>query len=85
MNDWKVLDVAPIAECCARTGKASLKGKWVDVNKGDLVRPVILCRWVAKEFATLRGDPTTRSSSYDDFACSFRFQPWSSWTQITCY
>ena len=48
MNDWKVWDVAPVAECWARTGKAPLKGKWVDVNKGDRARPVIRCRWVAK-------------------------------------
>ena len=38
----------------ARTGKAALKGKWVDVNKGDRARPVICCRWVAKEFATYK-------------------------------
>ena len=54
MNGWKVWDVVPVAQCWARTGKAPLKGKWVDVNKGDQARPVIRCRWVAKEFATYK-------------------------------
>ena len=35
MNDWRVWDIAPITECLARTGKAPLKGKRVDVSKGD--------------------------------------------------
>ena len=54
MNDWQVWDVVPTSECRARTGKSPLKGKWVDVNKGDRERPIIRCRWVAKEFATYK-------------------------------
>ena len=57
MNAWKVCGVAPIAKWWARTGKALLKGKWVDVNKGDWARFVIRCRWVAKEFATYKSAP----------------------------
>ena len=54
MGSWKVWDVVPVTQCWSRTGKAPLKGKWVDVNKGDRTRPVIRCRWVAKEFATYK-------------------------------
>ena len=54
MNDWKVWDVVPVSQSWDRTGKAPLKGRWVDVNKGDRTRPVIRSRWVAKEFATYK-------------------------------
>ena len=54
MNSWKVWDVVPISECKRRTGKAPLKGRWVDVNKGDMRRPIVRCRWVAKEFNTYK-------------------------------
>ena len=54
MNSWKVWDVVPISECKQRTGKAPLKGRWVDVNKGDMRRPIVRCRWVAKEFNTYK-------------------------------
>ena len=54
MNSWKVWDVVPVSECKRRTGKAPLKGRWVDVNKGDSSRPIISCRWVAKEFNTYK-------------------------------
>ena len=53
-GSWKVWDVVPVTQCWSRTGKAPLKGKWADVNKGDRTRPVIRCRWVAKEFATYK-------------------------------
>ena len=54
MNSWKVWDVVPVSQCLQRTGKAPLKGKWVDLNKGDQARPVIRCRWCAKEFNTYK-------------------------------
>ena len=38
------------------TGKAPLQGKWVDVNRGDLERPVVRSLYVAKEFAKSRSD-----------------------------
>ena len=44
MNTWQVWDVVPVAECKRRTGKAPLKGRWVDVNKGDRSRPIVRCR-----------------------------------------
>ena len=56
MRSWEVWDVVPAAESWAVTGKAPLQGKWVDVNKGDLERPVVRSRYVAKEFANVRSD-----------------------------
>ena len=56
MQDWHVWDVVPVAESWSVTGKAPLQGKWVDVNKGDLERPVVRSRYVAKEFANTKSD-----------------------------
>ncbi len=49
-------DVAPIAESWWVTGKALLQGKWIDVTKSALERPVVGSRYVAKEFASTRSD-----------------------------
>jgi hypothetical protein len=54
MNVSKVWDVAPVAERWKNTGKTPLQSKWVDVNKGDLKRPVVRSRFVAKQFADKR-------------------------------
>ena len=37
-------------------GKRPLKTRWVDVNKGDEVKPDIRCRLVAKDIAYRRDD-----------------------------
>ena len=39
-----VFDKVPIAQCWKRTGKAHLKARWVDIDKGTRYRS----RWVAK-------------------------------------
>ena len=41
-----VFDKEPNAQCCERTGKAHLKARWVDIDKGTRYRS----RWVAKQF-----------------------------------
>ena len=41
-----VFDKVPIAQCWERTGKAPLKARWVDIDKGTRCRS----RWVAKQF-----------------------------------
>ena len=41
-----VFDKVPIAQCWERTGKAHLKARWVDIDKGTRYRG----RWVAKQF-----------------------------------
>ena len=38
--------IVPIAQCWERTGKAPLKARWVDIDKGTRYRS----RWVAKKF-----------------------------------
>jgi hypothetical protein len=45
-----------VAECWKNTGTKPLQSKSVDVNKGDLKRPVVRSRFVAKEFAAKRSD-----------------------------
>ena len=42
------------AESWSVTGKAPLQGKWVDVNKGDVEKPVVRSRYVAEEFANTK-------------------------------
>ena len=41
-----VCDKVPIPQCWERTGKALLKARWVDIDKGTIYRS----RWVAKQF-----------------------------------
>ena len=43
-------DIVPIEWCYRDTGKKPIAGRWVDVNKGDLVHENIRSRWVAKDF-----------------------------------
>jgi hypothetical protein len=56
MLDWKVWQRAPITDCWRETGRAPIGSKWVDVNKGDAVRPLIRSRFVVKEIATYKSD-----------------------------
>merc|ERR1712023_557759 len=46
----KVYIKVPIAECWDKTGKAPIKTRWIDINKGDSVHPEYRSRWVAKDF-----------------------------------
>ncbi len=55
-RDWEVWDNVPVSESWAVAGKASLLGKWVEANKGDLERAVIRSLYVAKEFANTSSD-----------------------------
>ena len=41
-----VFDKVPIAQCWKRTGKAPLKARWVEIDKGKRYRS----KWVAKQF-----------------------------------
>jgi hypothetical protein len=56
MNERKVWDIVLVAECWKNTGKKPLQPNWVDVNWGDLKRPVVRSRCAAKEFADKRSD-----------------------------
>ena len=41
-----VYDKVPLEECYKKTGKAPLKARWIDIDKGTRYRS----RWVAKQF-----------------------------------
>ena len=40
----------PISMSWEKTGKAPIKARWLDINKGDKVHPNYRSRYVAKEF-----------------------------------
>lgn len=40
----------PIKQCWEKTGKALIKTRWLDINKGDKMQPEYRSRLVAKDF-----------------------------------
>ena len=48
----KVHEKVPIQESYDKTGKAPIKCRWIDINKGDEKNPLYRSRLVAKEFKT---------------------------------
>ena len=48
--EHKVWDVVPVSECFNKTGKPPIRGRWVDINKGDDIDPNCRSRWVGMEF-----------------------------------
>jgi len=56
VNKHQVYDKVPIEECWAKTGKAPIGTRWVDINKGDDVNPEYRSRLVAKEINTGKRD-----------------------------
>jgi len=46
----KVYIKTPIKTCWDKTGKAPIKTRWIDINKGDKVHPDYRSRFVAKDF-----------------------------------
>ncbi len=56
MLDWGVWERARVTDCWRETGKAPIGSKWVDVNKGDVKKPLIRSRFVVKEIATYKSD-----------------------------
>ena len=45
-----VYDKVPVAECWNSTGRAPVKVKWIDINKGDDDNPNYRSRLVGEEF-----------------------------------
>ena len=43
-------------QCRDRTGKAPIKIRWIDINKGDALNPEYMSRFVAKEIKTYNRD-----------------------------
>ena len=56
MQDWEVGELQPISLARQRSGKGPLRGKWVNVNKGDSSNPNIRSRYVACEVRTYRDE-----------------------------
>ena len=49
LQDMGVWEVVPVAECMRKTQKKPIRGRWVDVNKGDDQVEVYRSRYVAME------------------------------------
>ena len=49
MKQLKVFERRTVAECHERTGRGPIPTGWVDINKGDAVRPEVRCRLVVQE------------------------------------
>ena len=54
---YNVFDIVDLAVCWQATGKAPIKVRWVDVNKGDDVAPNYRSRFVAREIRRKGEDP----------------------------
>ena len=50
MSKKGIWSVRPVAECWAKTGKAPVTVKWVDVNKGDDKNIIVRSRLCARNF-----------------------------------
>ena len=48
----------PMSDCWESTGKAPIKTRWIDTNKGDKVHPEYRSRIVAKYVLSLTKDST---------------------------
>ena len=55
VSDMGVYDVSAVADCWWITGKAPIRSRWVDINKGDDQRPNYRSRWVAQQIRTDKG------------------------------
>ena len=57
VHDMGFYEKVPIDQCHARTGKAPISTRWIDINKGDQESPNYRSRFVAREVNThRRGD-----------------------------
>ena len=58
LQDMGVWEVVPVAECIKKTKKKPMRGRWVDVNKGDDQVEVYRSRYVAMELKHQYGGAT---------------------------
>ena len=58
LQDMGVWEVVPVAECMRETQKKPIRGRWVDVNKGDDQMEVYSSRYVAMELKHQYGGAT---------------------------
>ena len=66
VHDMRLFEQVPIDQCYARTGKAPMSTRWVDINKGDQDHPNYRSRFVARGINTHRRD--------DLFVATFSFE-----------
>ena len=73
LRDLGTCTVEKKSECLAATGRPPLPSGWVDVNKGDAVRPALRSRWVVKETKHVTsmdtGDPAQTFSATPPYEC----------------
>ena len=69
MEEFKVLEDSDRDACMAETGRPPIPTGWVDINKGDSLRPVYRSRLVCQE---TRGRSTT---DVEDWAATFAATP----------
>ena len=55
LRDTQVWEVVPREICFERTGKGPIRGRWVDINKGDDINKVYRSRYVAMEIKSQHG------------------------------
>ena len=59
LGNLGVWDIVDKGVCNQKTGKPPIRGRWVDVNKGDDKNPVYQSRYVAQELRRQRGGNAT--------------------------
>ena len=50
-----VWEVVPLSQCISRTSRRPIKGRWVDINKGDDIEKNYRSRYVARELRQAHG------------------------------
>ena len=58
LQDMGVWEVVPLSQCISKTGKRRIRGRWVDVNKGDDQNENYRSRYVAMEIKHQHGAST---------------------------
>ena len=74
----RVYEKVPRAVCWARTGRAPIRTRWVDVNKGDEHSPIYRSRLVAMEFKKGGSIAEYFSSTPPLEGLRFLFSDWAS-------
>ena len=54
VHKHEVYHKVPTKECWDKTGKAPIKTRWIDINKGDKIHPELRSRLVAKDYNTAK-------------------------------
>ena len=55
VDKMRVYDVVSVGDCWRMTGRAPIRSRWVDISKGDDLKPRYRSRWVAQEIRLDKG------------------------------